>query len=81
MLTSVVDGFPNLTTVGWGIYVYYNPNLVKFSGFDALPETGDNIDFWYNDSLARVLGFQFTSNRGVVVGIRWKSEPGQHSRV
>ncbi|MBT8055068.1 MAG: hypothetical protein HKO99_14085 [Xanthomonadales bacterium] len=56
-LNSVVDAFPSLTTVGWGISVYYNPNLVTFSGFDALPATGDNIDFWFNDSLARVLGF------------------------
>jgi hypothetical protein len=56
-LTSVVDAFPSLTTVGGGIFVYYNPDLVKFSAFDALPETGDNIDFWYNDSLARILGF------------------------
>ncbi len=63
-LTSVVDAFPGLTTVGGGIFVYDNPNLVVFSGFDALPETGDNIDFWYNEYLARVLGFSSLQTAG-----------------
>ena len=63
-LTNVVDAFPSLTAVGGGIFVYYNPNLVIFSGLDALPETGDNIDFWFNDSLARVLGFSALQTAG-----------------
>ena len=63
-LTDVVDAFPSLTSVGAGIYVYYNPNLVKLTGFDALPETGDNIDFWFNDSLARILGFRSLQTAG-----------------
>ncbi|NNM29086.1 MAG: hypothetical protein HKO57_06160, partial [Akkermansiaceae bacterium] len=63
-LVSALDVFPALTTVGGGIYVYYNANLETFSGFDALLQTGDNIDFWYNDSLVTVSGFSVLHTAG-----------------
>jgi len=56
-LEFVVNGFENLTGVGWGIYVWNNTSLVSFFGFEALVQTGDNIDFWFNDSLVNVSGF------------------------
>ncbi|MDX1776596.1 MAG: hypothetical protein R3297_08435 [Desulfobulbales bacterium] len=61
---EVVDGFENLTHLGWGLYVYGNPVLVSFAGFNKLPATGDNIDFWYNDSLVSVSGFESLQTAG-----------------
>ena len=71
-LTTVVDGFPSLTDVDGGIFVYYNDNLTVISGFDALLQTGDNIDFWYNDSLVSVTGFGSLQTAG------WSLEFGGH---
>lgn len=71
----VVDGFENLTGVGWGIYVWNNTGLVSFSGFEALVQTGDNIDFWYNDSLVDVSGFSALQTAG------WSLEFGGNPRL
>jgi hypothetical protein len=61
---EVVNGFVNLTDLGWGLYVYSNPVLVSFAGFNNLLATGDNIDFWYNDSLVSVSGFESLQTAG-----------------
>ena len=62
-LLSAENVFPNLTNIGWGIYLY-RTSLVTFSGFDALLSTGDNIDFWYNASLTSVSGFSALQTAG-----------------
>lgn len=57
-LTEVINGFSGITSVGTGIYIYDNPNLITFDAFHNLISTGDNIDIWYNDSLQTISGFE-----------------------
>jgi hypothetical protein len=61
---TTVEGFENLTSLGWGLYFYYNESLVTISGFDNLLATGDNIEFYDNASLTTITGFRNLETAG-----------------
>ena len=61
---DVVDAFPSLTSVQYGISMYQNHMWRSFDGFRALISTGDNIDFWYHDNIQSLTGFDSLTTCG-----------------